>query len=110
VTRRPDGSLVAAVWNYAPPEEAGSAKEVVLAFHGLNRARRLEIQLVDRTHGSALTAWEAMGRPDFPSLEQQAALRKAAALPAPEIRKFPPDGRLTLSLEPHSLALVTIVH
>jgi xylan 1,4-beta-xylosidase len=110
VTRRPDGSLVTAVWNYAPPEEAGAAKEVVLGFHGVTGSHRVRIQLVDRNHGSALTAWEAMGRPDFPSLEQQSLLRRAAELPAAEIRKFPPDGRVTLSLPPHSLALVTIIH
>ncbi len=110
VTRRPDGSLAVAVWNYAAPEETGTAKEVMLAFQGVSGSRRVQIQFVDRNHGSALTAWEAMGRPDFPSLEQQSSLRRAAELPPAEIRKFPPDGRVTLSLPPHSLALVTIVH
>ena len=59
--------------------------EYVLAFRGMSGSRRVRIQFVDRNHGSSLTAWEAMGRPDFPSVEQQSSLRRAAELPAAEV-------------------------
>ena len=38
VTRRPDGSLAVAVWNYAPPGERGASKTVELAFFHLAAA------------------------------------------------------------------------
>ena len=46
-----------------------------------------------------------MGSPDFPSREQQAALRKAAELPPPVIAKVV-DGHLSLSLQPNALAVI----
>jgi len=46
-----------------------------------------------------------MGRPDFPSLEQQAALRKAAVLPPPLSAKLV-DGQLSVSLQPDALAVI----
>ena len=68
------------------------------------------IQIVDPQHGSALAAWEAMGKPDFPSREQQETLRKAAELGPPEIRPLPHanPSTLELTLEPQSLALIEV--
>jgi xylan 1,4-beta-xylosidase len=107
-TRRADGSLAIAVWNYAPPGNGGSAKKVTLAIKGI--AGEARIQVVDRQHGSALAAWEAMGKPDFPSREQQATLRKAADLGPPEIRILPAGNPSTieLNLTPQALALIEI--
>jgi xylan 1,4-beta-xylosidase len=81
-TRREDGSLALAIWNYSPPGKAGEAKCITLAFSNLNGLKKVRIRKVDKDHGSALTAWEAMGRPPFPSREQQKTLRTAAELPA----------------------------
>ncbi len=111
VTRRPDGSLAIAVWNYAAPESPGAPREISLALAGLRAARQVRISRVDRDHGSALTAWEAMGRPDFPTLEQQKKLRKAAQMPAPEVRPLASGSpaTVTLTLAPHALALIEVV-
>jgi hypothetical protein len=51
-----------------------------------------------------------MGRPSFPSRDQQELLREAGRLPAPEIRQIPATdpAPLVLSLPPHSLALIEI--
>jgi xylan 1,4-beta-xylosidase len=113
-TRRADGSLEVAVWNYAPPDSAGTpgkAKRMTLSVSNPGKLRHARIWIVDRNRGSALTAWEAMGKPDFPSREQQRRLRQAAELPAPEVRALPASGAATLSiaLEPQALALVEIV-
>ena len=107
VTRRADGSLAIAVWNLFLPEEAGTPKTVTLELKGLTGRNRAIIRRVDREHGSSLTAWEQMGRPDFPSREQQKKLR-AAELGAPEIRQIAAGGKLSLTLQPHELALVQI--
>jgi xylan 1,4-beta-xylosidase len=109
-TRRPDGTLEIAVWNYAPPEGGGSSKQVTLAFEGLPRQHHARVQWVDDQRGSSLAAWKAMGEPSFPSREQQRELRDAAKLPDAESRSLTAGARptLNLTLAPHSLALVQI--
>ncbi len=109
-TRRPDDSLAIAVWNYAPPGGGGTSKQVTLLLNGIMGAGEARIQIVDPQHGSALAAWEAMGKPDYPSRAQQEALRKAAELGPPELLPLPHTNpaKLTLTLAPQSLALVEI--
>ena len=109
-TRRADGSLAIAVWNYAPPGIGGTTKHVTLLLNGLGSGGVSRIQIVDPHHGSALAAWEAMGKPDFPSREQQEELRKAAELGPPEIRPLPAanPSTLELTLAPQSLALIEV--
>jgi xylan 1,4-beta-xylosidase len=111
VTRRADGTLVIAVWNYAPPGPEGETRTYQLALRNLAGAHRAYVWWVDRDHGSALTAWRAMGGPRFPSIEQQRILLQAAELPGPMIEPLAPGKpRLTLQLRPHALALVEIGH
>jgi xylan 1,4-beta-xylosidase len=109
-TRDADGSLAIAVWNYAAPEEAGSPREVRLAISGLSGKVRAQIRMVDGEHGSALEAWVAMGRPAFPSRGQQEELRSAGALPDAAVQDLGGTGTLTLTLQPHALALVQLTH
>lgn len=110
VTRRSNGSLAIAVWNYSPPEKAGPAKQVILSIRGLQGKLSARIQRVDGDHGSPLAAWEAMGRPDFPSRRQQQQLRDAAQLPLPQVVALSSGdpATLTLTLPPYALALVEI--
>ncbi len=111
VTRRPDGTLAIAVWNYAPPGHGGAARAYELAFRNVSGAHRAYVWLVDRDHGSALTAWKAMGEPRFPTFEQHRILLQAAQLEAPRIETLVPGNpRLTLRLRPHALALVELGH
>ena len=67
----------------------------------------MTFHLLDQAHGSALGAWVAMGRPAFPSREQQEELIRAGQMPAPQPLTLT-GGRLTLTLPPHSLALLEI--
>ena len=89
------------------PEEEGTAKKVTLRFAGLHGGSRAEVWVIDAEHGSPLPAYNAMGRPAFPTAKQFEALRKAAALPAPVSREFTGDS-LTLTLQPQALALVEL--
>ena len=109
-TRRQDGALVIAAWNYAQPGESLPERELALEFKGLGAMRHASIFRVDDHHGSALTAWEAMGKPSFPSRTQQQLLREAGRLPAPVIRSLAlgDPAILHLSLPPHGLTLVEI--
>ncbi len=79
VTKRDDGTFAIVVWNYAPPGESAPAKRVHIAVQGWNRNPRFYVELLDANHGSALSAWQAMGRPAFPTQEQYARLRLAAS-------------------------------
>jgi xylan 1,4-beta-xylosidase len=107
VTRRKDGSLAIAAWNLYLPEEAGSPKTFTLHFKNLGGTRSARITIVDAEHGSPLPEWDKLGRPALPSSQQIQALRKAAALPSPQNQDIK-NGSLTLTLQPHALALIEI--
>jgi xylan 1,4-beta-xylosidase len=111
VTRGADGNLAIAVWNYAAPEEPGAPRAIRLSIAGLDGPRRARIRIVDGRHGSPLAAWEAMGRPAFPDRWQIQQLRDAATLPDAAVQALAPGAppTLTLTLQPHALALVEIV-
>jgi len=101
VTKRSDGTLAVAVWNYAPPADRGAVRSMHIAVSGLRGTPRFHVEIVDPEHGSALSAWQAMGSPRFPTAEQYRQLRRASSgtqsLDAP-----------SFLLPAHGLALVEI--
>jgi xylan 1,4-beta-xylosidase len=107
-TRRADGSIAIAVWNYVAPGETGPAKEITLSLRGLKNAKQVRITRVDRDHGSSLTAWEAMGRPDTPSIDQQRKLREAGKMSPPEVRQLS-STTVKLEIPAKGLALVELI-
>jgi xylan 1,4-beta-xylosidase len=109
VTRRKDGTLAIAVWNLFLPEDPGSPKAVTLHFKNLASAKSARVTIVDPDHGSPLPAWEKMGRPASPTPAQIEALRKSAALPASQSVPLP-NATLTLTLQPHALALIELAN
>jgi xylan 1,4-beta-xylosidase len=103
VTKRSDGALVVALWNYAEPEE--KAEEVVFQLklmHG--GGKNYTLQTLDEGHGSALYAWNAMGKPATPTLEQIAKLVEASRL-SPPARHAASEP---IRLQARALALVVI--
>jgi xylan 1,4-beta-xylosidase len=104
VTKRADGTIVMAVWNYAEAEEDGSNREYKFDVSNLSPAAKARITIVDRDHGSPLRTWEEMGSPHFPTREEQGRLRVAATMPEP----IDFDWRQILTLPPKSLALIEI--
>lgn len=106
VTRRKDGTLVVAVWNYAPPGEPGVARTVTLRFTGA-RVHQASISRVDSQHGDVHAVYEKMGSPRYPTQPQIAELRKAAELPAPEVRSLK-NAELTMTLPTYGLAVIEV--
>jgi xylan 1,4-beta-xylosidase len=106
LTRRKDGAAVLAVWNYAAPEQTGSARTITLRLKGLNATQAL-ISRVDADHGDFRSVYERMGSPRYPTQAQIRELRHATELPAPESREIQ-NGEVTLTLPAHGLALVEI--
>jgi xylan 1,4-beta-xylosidase len=102
VTKRPDGTVAIAVWNYAAPGTTGMARNVHVAVDGLAGTPRYHVEILDRDHGSALTAWQAMSSPASPSREQYERLKHAATV----TQKL--DGTSTFLLPSQGLALVEI--
>jgi xylan 1,4-beta-xylosidase len=101
VTKRADGTLAIAVWNYAPPSGNGPARDVHIRVNGFFGSPHFHVELVDPEHGSALGAWQAMGSPAFPTREQYDRLRRAASA----TRKLDTPS---FTLPAHGLALVEV--
>jgi xylan 1,4-beta-xylosidase len=106
LTRRKDGVLVLALWNYAALGQSGSPRTVTLRLKH-STAREASILRVDGNHGDFHPAYEKMGAPRNPTPAQIRELRRATELRAPETRKLK-QGELTLTLPRHGLAVVEL--
>jgi xylan 1,4-beta-xylosidase len=107
VTRRSDGTLVIAAWNFVEPNTAGSDKTITFELKGVPDGAHAAIRCVDAEHGDTLAAWKAMGSPKYPTRQQVEALQRAAEIGPPQ--KVPVrDHRLTLVLPPMGLAVAEI--
>jgi len=106
LTRRRDGALVLAVWNYAPPGQSGSPRTVTLQLKN-TKLRRATIALLDREHGDYHSAYEKIGSPQYPTQAQIRELRKATELPDPETRGLK-NNELTIALPAQSLAVIEL--
>ncbi len=101
VTKRPDGTVVAAIWNYAEPDKEGAAAAVDLRFSGGHR-KTYHLLRLNAQSGSPLDRWLAMGKPESPTRDQIAGLIAASQLkPATEHKLNEP-----IRLAPHELALI----
>jgi xylan 1,4-beta-xylosidase len=106
VTKRKNGSLVLAVWNYASPEQAGSTRTFTLRFQS-TRLKHAVVSVVDPSHGDVHALYETMGSPRYPTPSQIQQLKQAAELAAPETRGLKGE-ELTLTLPSYGLAVVEV--
>jgi xylan 1,4-beta-xylosidase len=104
LTRRDDGTLVLVVWNYAPPEQPGSPKSIIVRFRGIKGKGAL-ISRVDTDHGDFHDVYRTMGSPRYPTVTQIQELRRAVDLPPAENRKLE-KSELNLILPAHGLAMI----
>jgi xylan 1,4-beta-xylosidase len=117
-TRRTDGALVVALWNYAPPDatgttytpnaRAGTTRRFRLAIGGLAGRATAQLRRVDRDHGNVIKAFDAMGRPAYPKRDEVAALRRATAQAPAETISIDRDGRIEIDVPAHGVALIEI--
>ena len=117
-TRRSDGALAIALWNYAPPDGTGATYTPPPAKHGPTKSftvhvagvpsgARASILRLDEDHGNVMKAYDSMGRPAFPSRDQIKELREAAKPSTPEQTALK-DSSLTIRVPAQGLVLVTI--
>ncbi len=106
-TRRKDGGLSIAIWNYAPPGPDGPSRAFKLQLTGFPRASSATISRVDATHGNVLPAYERMGSPISPTAKQIDELKQAAKMSAPE-RAQVSNGMIEVQVPSHGIALLEI--
>jgi xylan 1,4-beta-xylosidase len=104
VTVSSDGRIVIALWNYAEPQESVPAKTFRLRVKGTS-ARHYRTQFVDPDHGSSLKAFQQMGSPPWPTVEQIRKLIDASQLEPPQERAI--DEPITVARQ--GLALVELL-
>lgn len=117
-TRRADGTLVLALWNYGPPDgtgasytpppaSRGSSKSFTLKFSGTAPNATVEILRLDEEHGNVIKTYDAMGRPAFPSRDQIVKLREAGRA-APAEHEALKAGSFTIRIPPQGLVVVIL--
>lgn len=121
-----NGTVVVALWNYAPPYGTGEkytpssaalpgtaalgggTKSYLLKLRGLHNHARARIWRLDRDHGNVIKAYDVMGRPAYPTPVQITMLRAAAQLALPEL-KWVVGGQLRLDVPVQGLAVVEVL-
>ena len=106
VTRKADGTVVVALWNYAPPAQPGSSQTITLEFRNFDPTQA-SISTVDSNTGDSQTAFRKMGSPPFPTREQLQQLREAAKLPAPSTERIR-RHQLTLTIPSYGLDVIEL--
>jgi xylan 1,4-beta-xylosidase len=106
VTRRSDGALVLALWNYAEVGTTTPMRSVAVHLTH-SAAHSANVQSIDAEHGNVRTAYERMGSPRYPTQRELAQLREAATLPAPVTHPLR-AGELDLQIPSDGLVLVTV--
>jgi xylan 1,4-beta-xylosidase len=106
-TRAADGSLRIAAWNIVDPGLQGATQTMQLIFSGVAPGAAVSIERVDRDHGNVLPKYAAMGSPTDPTPAQVTELNEETALGEAEQTHLE-RGRLTLTLTPNALVLVTV--
>lgn len=99
VTRSARGDLRVLSWNFTEPEAADfsggdyalpeRAKDETISIQNMHGRCRVRAWRVDREHGCALRAWQALGAPQYLTPGEVEALRRAAepALCIDEVRE-----------------------
>lgn len=106
LTRRSDGALVLALWNYAPAEEVVAPRRIALDLKAFAK-RKVTVARLDGAHGDVHVAYVSMGSPRYPTMQQLQALKAAATLPVPKEQHLE-GGELDLIIPSQGLVLVTI--
>jgi xylan 1,4-beta-xylosidase len=118
VTKRADGTLVIALWNYAPPDGTGSnyippqglprpSKRFMISVPGAAPNASIRLWRLDADHGNVIKSFDDMGRPAFPTLVQIEKLKAAARMPDPESAVLRSDS-MEVMVPSQGLALIEL--
>ena len=119
------GRIAAVAYNYPPEtkvslpvthtqedadsiDSSGSSRAFILNLNHLPAGASFLVETLDKEHGDAITAWEAMGRPEPPNREQTAMLRKLAWNTEKQVVRTDGEGGLHLSMKLPAWSIVLI--
>jgi xylan 1,4-beta-xylosidase len=126
VTRFSKNGLVSAMAYKYPPEmkaslpvsntlqaadaidDSGSARTFALDLIHLPPGASFVIEILDKQHGDAVAAWEAMGKPEPPNRKQTELLREDAWNTRKELMRADAEGRLHIQISLPSWALMSV--
>jgi xylan 1,4-beta-xylosidase len=124
ITRHPTAGNISILAYHYPPEltqtipgsygsrdaaektlATGSPEEFELVLEGLPSGAEFVLEIIDREHGDALSAWKTMGSPEPLSREETKQLKEAAWATAVETCSADKDGilRVSKTLDPWAL-------
>jgi len=107
VTKREDGSTVIAAWNLVDPDTKGSSRRVKFEIKGIRPNASISVSQLDQEHGNVMAAYEAMGKPQYPTQAQIDALNDKGALRTP--RKITiQGGAAQFELTPNELLILEL--
>ena len=117
ITRTSSGAVAIALWNYAPPDGTGprytpppatrQVRTFKITVRGISPSAHGDLWRVDDRHSNVLEAFDAMGRPRWPTRAQIKELRAAGRLAPPrqvELR----SGRIKVTVPQHGLFLLLL--
>jgi xylan 1,4-beta-xylosidase len=100
-TRSDTGLLRIMLWHYHDDDVPGPDAEIRMAVRGVagNRTPSMKVWRVDRQHGDAFSAWQAMGSPPEPTGPQIQQLIRASQIAAESVRGVSRESDGSVSLE-----------
>jgi xylan 1,4-beta-xylosidase len=119
------GRIAAMAYNYPPEMEAslpvsntlaaadaidnsGSARKFIMNVSHVPAGASFAVETLDKEHGDAVAAWEAMGRPEPPNKQQTELLQKQAWATLKTTVKADASGKLHIEITMPAWALVSI--
>jgi len=117
ITRTGSGTLAIALWNYSrpdgtgprytPPPAARPLRTFDITVRNVDPSAHAVLWRVDDQHGNAVSAFDAMGRPAWPTQAQIKTLQAAGHLSSPQEIRLD-QGRVQVQVPQHGLALLQI--
>ena len=89
-------------------DNSGSARDLAFNVDHLPANASFLIETLDKEHGDAVAAWEAMGEPEPPNREQTAALEKLASDTKKQTVRADEEGGLHVNLKLAAWSVVLV--
>jgi xylan 1,4-beta-xylosidase len=89
-------------------ETKGEDLLLTLALDGIHSHTQVRITRVDGTSGDFHHAYEAMGKPAYPTTEQIAELKQKSELKTPEVVHLNSERQISISIPSNGLALLEV--
>lgn len=126
-TKRKNGSLAILVWNLIPQppgqrsasgdpmlqtsaqfEQKGEVLNLVLALEGSHSRHRARVTHVDANHGNLARAYQDIGSPAYPTVDQIAELRRKSQLAPSEPVSLNAQKQIEIAVPPNGVALIEL--